>query len=672
MYDVPVAVKDALRSGAYRKNYRFLVLNDDGTTDFTIDNDNLVSESVSIDESMCSGDTLKFGLCEGASLEFQYFDHPNITGRRIQSFIDVDFKDKVKEWGEYKTLTSSNPEFIVTEPGDYRLRIPAHTTCLVMMRHNYGTTYEQVSNFDYAVTIELSSWKKNDIVYVTGSNFNITVEYYSYFNQHTIPMGYFTIKKCSRQASTGIQKVTAYNKLQSEYLDADISTIEIPSDYTDDKIAIYGLRKMLLSDYAIDVYNAQESTIYVGSQGGIGVMYGIDSISFKLTGDSNTWHPGFYSVGNTWATISNLSNVYIEIGALDEFELLLDSMASDLRNYILTSGEIVNPDPLWESIKGELYHIAGVRVYFTAPTPGDASWIIYTSKTLYEWAVAAGHDDVRVLSDVNNLYDATDIVFQTPSRFDAYRQSGSSAYDEILYMPTLPAGFDLGDMLDDKVYQINYSDMDDEDLIRIPTTGLQNVSLRQILSSGYELNCKFGQMDRVTDLFHAAELNNAGLYPAATLYPSDSLYPVGSSETSFRSWYSKLWTDTVGEQSFRKLIITYKGLDENNVPMDFTLEKTVNASGTTDYYMSDNWLLKNQIWTQQEVQDLADAMAAKMQNIRWFPFEMWAAGLPYVETGDMIEIIVGDETHTSYVLQRQLSGIQNLQDTYINGTLDVF
>ena len=89
MIDVPVEVKDALREGTYKKNYRFVVLNEDGTPDETIgtiDNNNLVSESVSIDERMCSGDTLKFGLCEGSSLEFQYFDKPNITGKRVQAF----------------------------------------------------------------------------------------------------------------------------------------------------------------------------------------------------------------------------------------------------------------------------------------------------------------------------------------------------------------------------------------------------------------------------------------------------------------------------------------------------------------------------------------------------------------------------------------------------------
>ena len=65
-------------------------------------------------------------------------------------------------------------------------------------------------------------------------------------------------------------------------------------------------------------------------------------------------------------------------------------------------------------------------------------------------------------------------------------------------------------------------------------------------------------------------------------------------------------------------------------------------------------------------------MVAKMQDIRWFPFEMWCAGLPYLETGDAIEIPMGEDSYTSYILQRNLNGIQNLQDTFINGTLDIF
>ena len=66
MIDVPVRVKDALRDGRLKKNYRFVVLTSGGSEDFTIDNDTLVSESVKFDERMCSDDTIKFGLCEGS------------------------------------------------------------------------------------------------------------------------------------------------------------------------------------------------------------------------------------------------------------------------------------------------------------------------------------------------------------------------------------------------------------------------------------------------------------------------------------------------------------------------------------------------------------------------------------------------------------------------------
>ena len=133
-----------------------------------------------------------------------------------------------------------------------------------------------------------------------------------------------------------------------------------------------------------------------------------------------------------------------------------------------------------------------------------------------------------------------------------------------------------------------------------------------------------------------------------------------------------VWADEGNVQKWRNLIITYKGLDEEQKEKDFTLQRQVNADGTQDYNMSDNWLFKNLVWTSEAIADYADAMVSKMRDVTWFPFEMWGAGLPYLETGDEIEITVNQSTYTSYVLQRQLKGIQNLQDTLINGNLDIF
>ena len=122
---------------------------------------------------------------------------------------------------------------------------------------------------------------------------------------------------------------------------------------------------------------------------------------------------------------------------------------------------------------------------------------------------------------------------------------------------------------------------------------------------------------------------------------------------------------------WRNLIITFKSIEDGST-VDKTLQRTINADGTDDYNMSDNWIFRNLTWTSDQVAVYADAMVAKMRDITWFPFEMWCAGLPYIETGDEIEIPLGEDTYVSYILQRQLKGIQNLQDTYINGTLDIF
>ena len=139
--------------------------------------------------------------------------------------------------------------------------------------------------------------------------------------------------------------------------------------------------------------------------------------------------------------------------------------------------------------------------------------------------------------------------------------------------------------------------------------------------------------------------------------------------------YSKLWADEGNVRKFRYLIITYKGTETEGGQtreVEKTLQRTVDENGTDDYNMSNNWLFKNLVWTDEEVGDYADAMVAKMQNLTWFPFEMWCAGLPYVETGDELEINVNGEAYTSYVLRRNLRGIQNLQDEMINGELDIF
>lgn len=624
MIEVNPRVKDALRSGAYRKNYRINVLNDDGTTDFTLNNTELVSESVKIDERMCSGDTLKFGLCEGSSIEFQYFNHdninhPNIRGRRIQVFVDVQYKDADGE--------------IAWEP---------------------------------------------------------------------IPLGYFDVQECSTQFSTGIMKVVGYNKLRSEYLDEKCNDAIVEAAKHGDigrtgETSIGSLLQNALEEYAIEP--DYESTYWTNIVDNVYEYHDVlasptyVNMLFKKEGDT-------YIPINDDPQAGGLDNVYLwpvivhitlQIPFIDEgYYRIIANMKGLYENFVEQLENSGYQDYYIYDVDNDEY--ISVQEYYERWTIND-DLHIYTLNML-----EITYDGIRIsivdqeesenfkseytYNSSPGVFNAlTNIYFPVAWLLDRWQEDGgSTAQRSISNVLTDHAGewenaltqavsYILGVISLEKRID---SEMENIAFTEAQAEALPDVTLRELQSAVFETAAEFGQLSRTTDLFDGVTLSRERLFPADDLYPSDTLYPQGTSESTFKSMYEKLWTDSVGEQTFRKLYITYKGLDDQQREKEFVLERTVNANGTTDYYCDDNWLFKNLIWTEQQVGDYADAMVLKMRGIKWFPFEMWSAGLPYIEVGDELEINTKDGTYTSYVLQRSLNGIQNLKDTYINGSLDIF
>lgn len=629
MIDVPVEVKDALRDGRLKKNYRIVVLDDEGAEDFTIDNNNLVSESVSIDERMCSGNKIKFGLCEGSSLEFQYFGFPSILGKRLQVFIDVE----------------------------------------------YGAE-----------------------------------------NPYIIPMGFFDVQKCSRQASTGIIKVTAYNKLMSDYLDAKANEL-IDKSFTSDVVALYEIRDLLLSDYQIEPdelvsYYADTETYIPNAP--INTNVRVTDVN-----DDSTPISGYNFVYPTRPIITTTTPIEFSIRSykisldftmndaqwafLEASRYSLKQMSYDFVDYFKT---LINESHL--SVTGEQI-IDGIqnatdgwRYIFSVVTTEGA-----TKKYYADYPVMENKQGTRYPLD-GTIEEFCKHLHEKPITIDVYiprqlhwkytqtvsgttwtREGNMSFFDDtpykktdetIAYYPSwkYPDGKKIATVytapqaLTNWIYLTIPKDIASQDLLTVNPHDLPDVTLREIISASYEIDGLFGQLNRFTDLFSGVELNHSRLYPLETLYPDNALYPDGAQASATKSMYSQLWADEGNVRKWRNLLITYKGLNEQQQEKDFVYTAEVNSDGTDDYDCSDNWLFRNLVWTQAQIEEYADAMVEKMQDMTWFPFEMWCAGLPYLETGDEIEIPLGQNSYTSYVLQRQLKGIQNLQDTYINGTLDIF
>ncbi len=675
MIDVPVLVKDALRDGRLKKNYRFIVLDSDGDPDFTIDNDNLVSESVKLDERMCSGDTIKFGLCEGSSLEFQYFDKANITDRRLQAFIDVQYigtgYENVQQFHRYFMIT-------LTESGNFRAYSANENgfNKLYILRNGSSQALTPTST-ETETYVEFSGMV-GDKLEVEWTQFPLYDTYLqkqvpNMLLEHTIPMGFYEVEKCSRQASTGIIKVTAYNLLMSKYLDQKANDLLLEGaddfDLVDGSISIYSMLYNALKDYSIRVYGKNEviPTSFFWAQTSQGVVSPTTSV--RVTENPND--TSSYNTLNIWFGVDVSidygfdDSEYYEFQYFSEFmdevihylfDVLNNGTYSYLKNYYIYGTD----QKVSDYFKSNAFSVqkSQLRLYLDTGTPNPY-------KKLFE--LNGDNQSSKPITKILGMYLTFPqyvSVFESTKSMPVIRELNEAYFKSLLNNGNL------------KLCKVEILEgVNEMDKVRLTVNQVENlpdVTLRQLQSAVYETACQFGKLSRTTDLFMGTELNYSRLYPASTLYPANDLYPDGAAMSSDKNFYSKLWADEGNVQKWRNLIITYKGLDENNQEKEFTLQRQVNADGTQDYNCSDNWLFKNLVWTSAQIEDYADAMVSKMQDVTWFPFEMWAAGLPYLEPGDEIEISIGQTTYISYILQRQLQGIQNLQDTYINGTLDIF
>lgn len=582
-----------------------LKLNENPETDFTITNDNLVDGTVRLDERMNSGDEFKFGLCEGSSIEFEYFGFDNIKNRNIKITLDVQYKDE-----------------------------------------------------------------------------NAQLQWYS------IPMGFYTVDTCQRQASTGIFKVTGYNNLKSKYLDAKAnkSLVNIANNWSWGR----GIPKTLdaLVREALDGYEVKAETKMTPVYN-IGLNYDWRNIqhpyTYRWTEYDDSGNPTGYVIdymtadwGIDFAERNSNDNEYYMRLTFDmtKFYDNAHNNCHLLDAKISSDGKTIN-DVINANIK-LMYHLSN-RSNDVQYEYGDES---ETNPLKMKGYYDSGYVLISKFSVHSTFYDYYCIL----------RDSG--ALPDI----ALPVWFYRHATSDEKHYitaeereqarqnAIAILSNMDISLFRADTTrmgamtiengndiaGWADVTLRQLKGALLETEGLIGNVGRTDGLFNGVTVNRGHLLPSDALYPNNSLLPTSDAEHPQPSSYSTLWLEDGNVQTIKYLIITYKGLDGDGNEKEYKLQRTVNTHGTTNYNMSDNWLFRNLVWTAEQVAVYADLLVEKLRPIKWTPFELWGAGLPYLEVGDEIEVATKEHSYTSYIFQRQLKGIQNLEDNYVNGQLDIY
>ena len=183
----------------------------------------------------------------------------------------------------------------------------------------------------------------------------------------------------------------------------------------------------------------------------------------------------------------------------------------------------------------------------------------------------------------------------------------------------------------------------------------EELSGRTVLKAILELNGCFGQIGRDGKFRYIfLEKLSQALYPSHDLYPSEDLYPVKPNGATLGTGvyippctYEDYVTDLITGVQIRK--------EDNDIGA--TAGTTTNA-----YVIQDNFLVYGK--GSDEMRQIAERILNVIKDILLRPFSTKAKGNPCVEVGDAVRLNTKTQRIESYVLQRVLTGIQALRDTY--------
>ena len=185
----------------------------------------------------------------------------------------------------------------------------------------------------------------------------------------------------------------------------------------------------------------------------------------------------------------------------------------------------------------------------------------------------------------------------------------------------------------------------------------ETLSGADVIKAICELNGVFGMITnegKFRFLELQADIDTPGLFPRNTLYPANDLYPedINRDAVVEQSRYIDVQFEDYQAQSITQLVMR---TDDNDVGV------TVGTSGNT-YTITGNFLVYG--YNNTVLTTVATNILSKITNRYYTPCTVNAIGNPVREVGDPLRIETKYRSVLMYMLERRLSGIQALRDTY--------
>ena len=708
MLTVPSSIKALFIKDNVHKNFRVHFPNGEYSD---ITNENVVAESVRFTESLCSQDVFKFGLAEASVLEFEAVGVGKMLGMTIEAGIEIDCSSLSDaditaiqaDPGDGVLLTDYKPSTslptAVFESGDIststgadssdssRIRTIGYiyadsvdTIKLKFYLANAAYTYARVfyydSNFAYLSYGQASvsqsagrlDFDKDFSLPVGTAYIRVVVTYNAQaisinypFYSYRIPYGTFVVTDCPRNhEAMAHRQVTAYSPF-SQVID---KITQYPaSDYEKGKDGLW--RKSSFD--AVNVYAWLASRIggalpsYITENFTRSLLYSTSNFRTVTFTDWDSEVAGqaqlvmnaeFYATDDlTYPTSQELWE--INIGTFDTAGAL-----AFINNAVDTYGDALK---LITSPRGYFTAYMRPRAYYgTDPAYYDANGVLIDYFNLkHDESVAYMYQSDGPFSGGNEFFpsDAM-ILFPKHIRLDLYVNN------------TLTDTFETTATVAPTIYELT------------PNTPFQNVYIRREPSqtkkithgaetyTAYRYQNRFSVLDK---LVPALEIEGKFCKYKRT---SDGIefISLGTSPYSYSaSEYQVLWWDEYDIDPVGTVDVTYTD-EDNEVEYSVSI-----GNGTSVYAMEDNSVIARLAGSQYDISNdavtilggQADAeyviehiFKPKAINMGFTPIEATAIGMPWLEAGDKLQFTAGDGTVvTTYLLRRELSGIQHLVDT---------
>ena len=204
----------------------------------------------------------------------------------------------------------------------------------------------------------------------------------------------------------------------------------------------------------------------------------------------------------------------------------------------------------------------------------------------------------------------------------------------------------------------------------------KTLKARNVIKAICQINGAFGIINR-NDKFEyriLADLSATYAYPSVTLFPSSTLYPANPNvaesvvkkeiETESFSFYK-----TVNYEEFE-----VKPVDKLTIRQSEQDAGVSYGNGTNNYIIQGNMFTLGK--SNSELLAMAQAVYKNVRGIYYYPYKSNNNGLPYIECGlDAVSYQMynfypesarasSKTTRNFYVFSREMSGIQNLRDSY--------